>query len=251
MAAVRKNRRRYKKRGRFGFLYKVLSVIALVAAVLMGATVFFRVEQVEIIGNVRYSAAQIEQASGVEQGDNLYRMNKYDVAAQIRRKLPYVESVNIRRRLPDTLVITVNECQAAAQLRSGDGGWLISSSGKVLDWSDTPHALRVDGVTPVLPEGGTTLVTKPAQQARADSLIALLQALEQSGTLTRVTHLDLTGISCIRMKLDDRFTVKLPAKGDFPYLLAVMDKAIESLEPYERGTLDLTVKDYTVVFSPA
>ena len=251
MAAVRKNRRRYKKRGRFGFLYKVLSVIALAAAIFVGATVFFRVEHVEIAGNARYSTEQIEQASGIEQGDNLFRMNKYDVASQIRRTLPYVESVNIRRRLPATLVITVNECDAAAQLISGDGGWLINTSGKLLDWSETPHTLRVNGVDAVLPEAGTALVPKTQQQVRADNLIALLQALDQNNMLARVTRLDFTSISTIRMELDDRFTVKLPANSDFPYLLAAMDKAIQTLEPYEQGTLDLTVKDYTVVFSPA
>ena len=39
MAAARNNRRRYRRRGRFGFLYKVLAVIALTVAVVMGATV--------------------------------------------------------------------------------------------------------------------------------------------------------------------------------------------------------------------
>lgn len=251
MSAARKNRRRYKKRGRFGFLYKMLSVVALAAAVFMGATVFFRVEHVEVTGNVRYDAAQVEQASGVARGDNLFGLNKYDTAARIRRALPYVESVNIRRRLPDTLILNVNECVAAAQLNSGEGGWLISASGKVLDWSDTPHTLRVDGVDPVLPETGTALTVKPEYQARADGMIALLQAMEELGMLSRATRLDLSSVTCIRMELDGRFTVKLPVSGDFSYLLAAMDKAIQSLEPYEHGGLDLTVKDYTVVFSPA
>lgn len=251
MSAARNKRRRYKKRGRFGFLYKTLSVVAIAAAVFMGATVFFRVERVEVTGNARYDAAQIEQASGVVHGDNLFRLNKYDTAARIRRTLPYVESVNIRRRLPDTLVLNINECIAAAQLSCGDGGWLISASGKLLDWSDTPHALRVDGVDPVLPEAGTTITVKPQFQTRADGLVALLQALEEHNMLTRATRVDLGSVTAIRMEMDDRFTVKLPVNGDFSYLLAAMDKAIQSLEPFERGNLDLTVKDYTVVFSPA
>lgn len=251
MSAARKNRRRYKKRGRFGFLYKMLSVVALVAAVFMGATVFFRVEHVEVTGNLRYDAAQVEQASGVAHGDNLFGLNKYDTAARIRRTLPYVESVNIRRRLPDTLILNVNECIAAAQLTSGEGGWLINTSGKLLEWTDTPHVLRVDGFDPVLPEVGTTLTVKPEHQTRADGMIALLQAMQELDILPRATRLDLGSPTCIRMELDGRFTVKLPISGDFSYLLAAMDKAIQSLEPFERGNLDLTVKDYTVVFSPA
>lgn len=251
MSAARKNRRRYKKRGRFGFLYKMLSVVALAAAVFMGATVFFRVEHVVVTGNIRYDAAQVEQASGVAPGDNLFGLNKYDTAARIRRTLPYVESVNIRRRLPDTLILNINECAAAAQLTSGEGGWLISTSGKLLEWSDAPHTLRVDGIDPVLPEAGTGLTVKPEYQSRADGMIALLQAMQELDILSRATRLDLSSVTCIRMELDGRFTVKLPVSGDFSYLLAAMDKAIQTLEPFEHGSLDLTVKDYTVVFSPA
>lgn len=251
MAAARKNRRRYKKRGRFGFLYKALSVIALAAALFMGATVFFRVERVEVTGNKRYDAAQIEAASGVVHGDNLFRLNKYDTAARIRRELPYVESVNIRRRLPDTLILNVNECIAAAQLGVGESGWLISTSGKLLDWADYVHPLQVVGLTPVLPEVGTTITVKPEYQTRADSFVALLQALDENNMLSRASRLDLSRINSIYMDFDGRFTVKLPVGGDFSYLLAAMDKAIQSLEPYETGSLDLTVKDYTVVFSPA
>ena len=250
MAAIRNNRKRRKKRGRFGFLYKVLSVIALIAAVFLGATVFFRVEQMVVLGNTRYTAAQIEQASGVAHGSNLFRLNKYDTAARIRRTLPYVESVNIRRRLPDTLILTVNECAAAAQL-GGAGGWLISSTGKLLEQSPTLQSIPVIGITPVLPEAGTSLVVQPEQQNQADSLIALLQALKERDMLSRVTQLDVGATTVITMSMDNRFTVKLPSNGDFPYLLYAMDKAIQSLASYDTGTLDLTRKNYTVVFTPA
>ena len=44
--------------------------------------------------------------------------------------------------------------------------------------------------------------------------------------------------------------LKLPVGGDLAYLLGAMGQAVAKLEEYETGTLDLTVKDYTVVFSP-
>ena len=250
MSVVSRNHRSHQRRGRFGFLYKMLSVIALTAAVFMGASVFFRVESITVVGNIRYDAAQVEQASGIVRSSNLFRLNKYDTASRIRRQLPYIESVNIRRSLPDTLIITVQECNAAAQLIVGDGGWLISAAGKLLDWSDTPFTLRIAGLDPVLPEAGANIMAKPEQQQRLDCLLSLLQAMEQHSLLERVSRIDLTGRRSITMKLDDRFTVQLPVDGDFSYLLGAMDKAVQTLEPYEHGTLDLTIKDYTVVFTP-
>lgn len=253
MSSARHNRRRYRRRGRFGFLYKMLAVIAFVVALVMGATVFFRVEEMVVAGNVRYAAQQVIDASGVMQGDNLFGMNKFETARQIRRQLPYVEGVNIRRGWPDTLIFTVTECQAAARITGEGGQWLISKSGKVLEFVEQAdeRIIRVAGINAVQPETGLPLVVREQQQARGDGLLELLQALDECGVAEKVTWIDMTSASRIFMDFDDRFTVKLPVSGDFVYLLGAMDKAVDTLEEYETGTLDLTVKDYTVVFSPA
>ncbi len=249
----RHNRRRYKRRARFGFLYKLLAVIAMLAAVVMGATVFFRVEEMVVAGNVRYDAQQVIDATGIVQGDNLFGMNKFETARQIRRQLPYVEGVNIRRGWPDTLIITVTECEAAARVTGERGQWLISKSGKILELArgTAQNVIRVDGLNAVQPEAGLPLVVREEQQARGDSLLALLQSLEQGGMLGKVTYIDMTSPSRILMDFEGRFTVKLPVSGDFAYLLGAMGQAVATLEDYETGTLDLTVKDYTVVFSPS
>lgn len=249
----RHNRRRYKKRRRFGFLYKMLVVIAMIVAVAMGATVFFRVEEMVVSGNVRYTAQQVIDASGIVQGDNLFGMNKFDTARRIRRQLPYVEGVNIRRGWPDALLVTVIESRAAARLSGEEGEWLISKSGKVLELVESADTgvIRVDGLYPVQPEAGLPLVVREGQQARGDGLLALLQSLDKHETLEKVTWIDMTSAARILMDYDGRFTVKLPVSGDFDYLLGAMEKAVATLEDYETGTLDLTVKDYTVVFSPA
>lgn len=253
MSPARNNRRRYRRKRRFGFLYKLLAFFALLVALVMGATVFFRVEEIVVTGNVRYTRQEVMDASGVLLGDNLFGMNKFDTARQIRRELPYVEAVNIRRGWPDALVITVTECLPAARVAGEDGEWLISRSGKVLELveqADT-RVTRVDGIRIVQPEPGLPLVVQEGQQVRCDGLLALLQALDRCGIAQKVTWIDMTSPSRTRMDFDGRFTVKLPVNGDFDYLLGAMDKAVATLEEYETGTLDLTVKDYTVVFSPA
>ena len=253
MSAARNKRRRHAKRGRFGFLYKMLAVIALAAALIVGATVFFRVETVVVEGNVRYESDQIVQASEVIQGDNLFALNKYETARRIRRLLPYVEGVSIRRNLPDTLVITVQECRAVAWLSGSEDDWLISKAGKVLE--SVPEggtsALHLEGLEIAQPEAGSPLTVAESYELRYAGVLALLSALEQSEMTGRVTRIDLSSPSRIIMDLDGRFTVRLPVSGDFSYLLSLMSRAAATLEPYETGTLDLTVADYDVVFSPA
>lgn len=253
MTVARRNRRRYKRKLRFGFLYKLLAFVTILVALVMGATVFFRVEGVEVAGNQRYRAQQVIEASGIVQGDNLFGMNKFETARKIRRQLPYVEGVNIRRRWPDTMVITVTECGAAARIAHEDGFWLISKSGKVLEFvrRENESTIRIDGLNAVQPEAGLPLVVREEQQIRGEGLVALMQALDEVGMMSKVTWIDMKSPSRIQMDFDGRFTVKLPVNGDFAYLLGAMGKAVDTLEEYETGSLDLTVKDYTVVFSPA
>lgn len=84
----------------------------------MGATVFFQVETVAVTGNSRYSQEEIIQATGIQTGDNLFRMNKFQIAHQVLQGLPYVEEITIRRSLPSTIVITVKEWDAVARIEA-------------------------------------------------------------------------------------------------------------------------------------
>lgn len=251
MAAARNNRRRYRRRGRFGFLYKLLAIVAVTVAVIAGATVFFRVQTVTVSGNLRYTSQEIVEVSQVQQGDNLFRLNKYEIARRIRKELPYVDRVSIRRALPDTLLITVGECRAAARVAGREGAWLINAGGKLLEPAGQTEVLMVKGIEALQPDAGSSILVREEQQSRCDELISLLGSLEELEMLDRVTEINLRSASRILMEMDGRFTVRLPAGGDFDYLLRAMEKAVQSLDDYETGTLDLTVKDYTVVFSPA
>lgn len=117
MSAARNRKRSRRNRGRFSLLFKLLAIAAVGAALTVGATVFFQLEQVVVVGNQRYTAQEVEQASGLQAGDNLFRLNKYEIKNEILRKLPYVEGVNIVRHLPSTIQITVYEWDAVARIQ--------------------------------------------------------------------------------------------------------------------------------------
>ena len=54
MAARRNRKGRRRNRGRFGFLYKLLSTLAICAVVVAALTLFFRVDTIEVSGTARY-----------------------------------------------------------------------------------------------------------------------------------------------------------------------------------------------------
>lgn len=100
--ARRRGSARRRRRGGSGFLYKLLSVFLICGCLVAAITLFFRVDTVIITGEQRYTEAEIRQASGVEDGDNLFLLNKYQVIRNIAEALPYIEIENtrIQRKLP-------------------------------------------------------------------------------------------------------------------------------------------------------
>ena len=219
MARPRKRRRRRGRGGgRFLSLYLVLAVVVIAVVIVSGCIVFFKVNQFEVEGNQRYSTEEIANASGVNIGDNLFLVNKTETARKLLDELAYVRSVNIKRKLPDTLVITVAETDAAAAIQSGKEWWLVNEEGKVLDTTKKPKEfIQVTGLELVSPEAG---------QSMSDCTDSKLLVMDYRGQLT----------------------VKILADADFDYqvkmLEAVLEKYVDvNWSKDEKGTLDMTYAD--------
>ena len=144
---------------------RLVIMLALVAAVVFGVAVFFKVSRVEVQGNSLYSAEQVVQASGIEVGDNLLTLNKATVAGNIITQLPYVEKVSVGRSMPDAVILEVQESTARFAVMSDTNViWLINSSGKALE--------RYDGltdVTAVQTPTDETPVETPAEEAAVET----------------------------------------------------------------------------------
>lgn len=245
MAARKSRRGRHRNRGRFGFLYKMLSAVAILAAIVLGSAVFFRVDTIRVTGQSRYTEAQIIEAAQVERGDNLFLLDKFRSARQVLTRLPYVNSVIITRRLPDALEITVTECVAAAVVEGEGAWWMLNAAGKYLERSDAAGAAAlapVYGLTPVAPLVGTKLEVAEAQAHKQESLIKLMRALDGRGLAQEARSYDLTADNVVLVGYGERFTLKLPLGGtDYTEEVRKLQAALERLPENSAGTLDFTL----------
>lgn len=249
MASQRRRRSRRRRRGQFGALYRILAVLAVIAAVAAACVIFFRVNEVTVEGNSRYTAQEIIDASGIQTGDNLMAMAKGQIAGTIRTALPYVESVSIRRRLPDGVEITVRERVAAAAVESGSGRWLISSQGKLLEQTEEQSLVEIVGLKAQSPYAGGTIQVKEEDSDTLEYVLALLTALEEKGMLSACWELDCTPTTYLTLTWDI-YTIKFPRGGDYPYMLRLVQTALahEDMPQNEPGTFDLTVEENAVHF---
>lgn len=241
MARRRNSSRR--RRGRLGFLYKLLSILAICAVIVTALTLFFKVDTIQISGENRYSDQQILDAAGIQTGDNLFLLNKYSIASQLLKKLPYIEQVRINRTLPDTLSIDVTECGEPLKLVQDGVVWIISPSGKIVDRCEpaaAPDDPLIDGCTLVEPSVGAMMALPADRSSQQASLLALMKALEDADLLMQVQAIHLDDLSVLTVDCMDRFTVRLLYGTDYAYKMQNLKAVVGQLQDNETGTIDLT-----------
>ena len=239
MASKRRNRRR--RRGRASFPLRLLCLAVVIAAFLGALTMFFRIDMIVVEGNERYTEEQIIEAAGVQKEQNLVLLNKYDVKQAIFDALPYVETVVVNRKYPDTLLLTVTECVASAAIPGADGTWLMSDSGKILERTATvpDGCVRVTGCELSEPSVGAQAAFSEEESYKLDRLLALLRAAEEKQLLSMIGEVDLGDGTGITLTYLGRFTVKMPWDADLAYKLENLRTVVDVLEDNEAGTINL------------
>lgn len=238
-----------------GVAPRLIIMLAVVAAIIFGVAIFFKVTTIEVQGNSIYSAEDVIAASGVEVGDNLLLVNKATTAGNILAALPYVEEVRgIVRSMPDTIVIQVKESEAAFAVQTDvNTTWLINSRGKALEKveGDLPEGqAKITGVSVKSPTAGMTVTA--VEQTRLDAALAVLASLDGTGVLEHVAAVDVEKEYDITVQYDDRYTIRLGGTDDLDYKAQYLASILDELSDFQAGTIDLTdAANKKATFQPA
>ena len=223
--AKKEKERRYRKR-RGGIAYTILAVLLIAASVVAACTVFFRVEEVTVEGNERYSQEQIAQ--------------------RIYRALPYVDHVEVQKRFPTTLKMVITESQPVAVITGAASAWIVDAKGKLLEQADETQAqeyTKVTGLELLEPEQGAQAQTTPENQAQLDGLTAMTTALASCGLMEGMTSIDVSSKTEIVMVYDGRLTVKVLNNVDFDRKLKALKQVIAVIGEEGRGTINMKGQD--------
>ena len=242
MARQRRHNRKRRSRGRFRGLYQMLSTLLAVGAIVIGCIVFFRVQTITVEGNSRYTAEEIISISGIQHNDYLVLLEKSTIARSIRSQLPYVESVSIRRSLPDSVLILVEESPAVAALEIGGKWWLINGSGKLLESTESASTYAVlTGLSPLAPTVGELVLLPEEQSARWEYAKNFLAALQELDMLDGLISLDCSKAGTFAAEYEGGFSLIFPSTGNFTEYLSLFHTAVsEELKENETGIFDFT-----------
>lgn len=245
------NKRYGQNKRSSAFLAPLMFVVVLIVLVFC-VGLFFRVQTIEVVGAQIYTAEEIIEASGVEQGDNLFFINRFNGASSIFSRLPFVDSAVIERQMPDTVVITVQEATAVACLTWQGQRWMITAAGKLLgsaEEAETALLIDVTGFEPASPTAGETVRAAEGEELKLSYLKDLLAALEENGLTDQVQSIDLSVQVNPSMEYQGRFTVRLGEDSDLDYKLRMLLATVQQLGEDETAVIDVS-DGSTVYVSP-
>ena len=242
------------------FLLRMATVVAIVLALVLGMSIFFKVANVTVSGAEKYTPWDVREASGIRDGENLLTLNKAKIGGKIRTKLPYVKTVRIGVKLPDTVNIQIQEMDVVYAIADSDGGWwLMDASGKVVEsvsGSNAKTYCQIQGVVLQSPEAGTQAVAAEAVPAtdeageilpvtvleseRLHAAINVLQCLEGNGVIGQAASLNVSDVTMLEVWYEDRYQVLLGDGDNLNYKIETMVKAIGQQKEYQRGILDVS-----------
>lgn len=246
MARERKHPRRTRRRGRFRFFYKLISLVAVAAAMVTACVIFFRVNEVKVEGNSHYTAQEIIDASEIEMGDNLVTLWTWQINQLVGSKLPYVQRVVVGHTFPDKVTLQVVERTVAATVEGNGRQWLMASDGYLLETTNQNQGIAIVGLEVVDPQAGQPMQVSEADQSKGEAIVPLMEALDQAGKLSQCTQFDCSAASSILVSYGIH-QLRFPLHGDYDRMLELFQAALDSGQvPNEPRVFDFTILDNRV-----
>ncbi|MBR2311442.1 MAG: FtsQ-type POTRA domain-containing protein [Oscillospiraceae bacterium] len=242
-------------------ILRVVTVVAVVLALIFGISIFFKVETVTVAGCQKYSAAEVKEASGIREGDNLLGLNDAHITSSIIGALPYVKRVRVGIKLPNTVKIEIVELDVVYAIEAEDGSWwLIRSDGTAIEKTNAADAelyTKILGVKVTKPEvgekttafqphpqettpdGETVPITVRAEE-QLDTAVSIMQYLEEYGVLGAAASINVENLGDLEVWYGTRYQVLLGDTLDLKNKVARMKAAIDSAGDTQTGILDVT-----------
>ena len=248
---------------------QLVTVTAVVLALVIGLSVFFKVGHIYVSGAEVYSESSITEVCGINKGDNLLTFSHARAAALIRANRPYVREVRFGIKLPDTVNIIIEEDDVVYAIKDQTGQWwLMNSSGRVVEQGNNAKVAnhtQVLGVAlqdPVPDERGVALESAPAAEdataetaaqgetvpasvpvtttgaQRLDAALQILKALENNDIVGSAASVDVSRIDDIILWYGTRYQVNLGDNSGLDHKIACMNAVIAQMSEYQSGVLD-------------
>jgi len=228
----------------YGRLYAFLVLLIIVALALLFNSRIFDVAQVTVYGAENFSHEQIIAMSGITPETNILKLDEPKVKANIELN-PYIEVLDIIRKIPDKVEIYIEERKPAVQFEYYGSYVNADKKGNALsiEQVQNPTYILIKGL--VLREIALGKKAESIDEELTQTYQQLLNLLQTHGLIADTEAIDLSLKNDIRLYLRDGFLIKLGTSLSLDKKFTLINPAMKEVKAQGNtgGTLDLSVED--------
>ncbi len=235
-------RERQRKKQRRRLLSRICIAVLVLLAIIFAPTIFFQVSTIDVSGDTRYKSEELIKSTGVKEGDNMFFLDTKQIAEDLKKDYPYLDTVKLHRKMPSTLQIEVTDRTEALSLEQKGKYFILDLTGKVLEEkkSAAKGTATVTGISTKGLEVGTTIDAD--KQDKIASVIKLLELADSYGMKAHIKTIDVEKAYDVRITYDKQYTILLGAleESNLEHKIQFLKAILKEPSLPDSGVIDLT-----------
>ena len=217
---------RRRRRKNYSLYYLLTFLFVAAVMFVLSRTLLFNIEEFTVEGDDIYSAKELAEAAGIEEGDNMFSLSLAKLEDKIRTELTYVESVSIKRKLPDTLCFEITKANAVMCAEYSGQYAVLSSKGKVLESRLTSPISGIPAVTGLeLSEVKDGENAESLDNSKLGIALNLANCISDIG-FENIGLIDISDRANIKLSYDGRIEIDFGTSLDYEYKLKYIKELV-------------------------
>lgn len=238
-----------KKRINTSKVVIIFSLILIVVIVLYTSlnSVIFNSDNIEIEGNKYVESEYIIKALEVNNNKNIFRYNIKDME-EILLNNKYIDKVEIKRLLPNTLKVSIIEKEIVANIYNEEIYCYIDKEGNFVDEIDENNKDN-EVITVHIDYNKTdSQEIKFKNEENKKRLLYLLEYIKEEGIYKKIDNIDMTKPNSINMSTKEDINILLNSDEELKYNISRLAMILADLQNKKQkgGEIDLSTGKYAL-----
>ena len=188
-----KEKKRIKRNKRLKVFLSIFLFVALIGGSIIFALTspIFNIKEIAVVNNEILSSETIISLSGLKPDENIFKFNKNDVLNKIKEN-PYIESVEIERKLPNNIEINVKERIPKFSIDYMEKYVYINNQGYLLEISEESKGLPIIYGATMEEELNLGKRLSNEDLDKLEDVIKIMSSSTENGLEGRITSIDIT-----------------------------------------------------------
>ena len=238
-----------KKRINTSKVVIIFSLILIVVIVLYTSlnSGIFNSDNIEIEGNKYVESEYIIKALDINNNKNIFRYNMKDME-EILLNNKYIDKVEIKRLLPNTLKVSIIEKEIVANLYNEEIYCYIDKEGNFIDEIDENNKDN-EVITVHIDYNKTdSQEIKFKNEENKKRLLYLLEYIKEEGIYKKIDNIDMTKPNSINMSTKEDINILLNSDEELKYNISRLAMILADLQNKKQkgGEIDLSTGKYAL-----